>query len=83
MENRLYRHTMQPNRVKDADGGYTFYIQNESPGAAKETNWLTAPKAGFSMVMRVYGPSKEAQGGIWKAPKRVSRRPNHENKTKE
>jgi hypothetical protein len=29
---------MMPKWVKDADGGYTFYIQNESPGKAKEAN---------------------------------------------
>lgn len=60
---------MLPNWVKDDDGGYTFYIQNESPGKDKEANWLPAPKDGFYMVMRLYGPSKEAQDGIWKAPR--------------
>jgi hypothetical protein len=62
---------MLPNWVKDEDGGYTFYIQHESPGRDKEANWLPSPKDGFYMVMRLYGPSKEAQDGIWKAPKPV------------
>ncbi|MEZ0299630.1 MAG: DUF1254 domain-containing protein [Candidatus Methylacidiphilales bacterium] len=62
---------MMPNWVKDADGGYTFCIQNESPGADKEANWLPAPKAGFYMVMRLYLPGKEAQDGIWKAPRPI------------
>ena len=62
---------MMPNWVKDADGGYTFYIQNESPGKDKEANWLPAPKGPFYMVMRLYLPGKEAQDGIWKAPKPV------------
>lgn len=30
--------------VKDADGGVTFYVQNESPGKEREPNWLPAPK---------------------------------------
>jgi hypothetical protein len=60
---------MMPQWVKDADGGYTFYVQNESPGKDKEPNWLPAPKGPFYMVMRLYLPSKEAQDGIWKAPK--------------
>jgi len=60
---------MMPKWVKDADGGYTFYIQNDSPGKAKEPNWLPAPKGPFYMVMRLYLPSKEAQDGIWKAPR--------------
>lgn len=62
---------MLPNWKKDADGGYTFYIQNESPGKDKEVNWLPAPKEGFYMVMRLYLPGKTAQDGIWKAPRPV------------
>jgi hypothetical protein len=62
---------MMPNWVKDADGGYTFYLQNESPEKNKEPNWLPAPKGPFYMVMRLYLPGKEAQDGIWKAPKPV------------
>ena len=60
---------MMPNWVKDADGGYTFYIQRESPDADKEANWLPAPDGPFYMVMRLYLPSVEAQNGLWKAPK--------------
>jgi hypothetical protein len=62
---------MQPNWVKDADGGYTFHIQNDSPGKDREPNWLPAPRGPFYMVMRLYLPSKEAQDGIWKAPRPV------------
>ena len=32
---------------KDTDGGITLYIQNQSPGADKEANWLPAPKGPF------------------------------------
>jgi hypothetical protein len=62
---------MMPNWVKDADGGYTFHIQNEAPAPDREVNWLPAPKGGFYMVMRLYVPSKEAQDGIWRAPRPV------------
>ena len=33
-----------PCLKKDPDGGLTIYIQHESPGADKESNWLPAPK---------------------------------------
>ena len=60
---------MEPNWVKDADGGYTFYIQNGSPDEDKKANWLPAPDGPFYMVMRLYGPSVAAQEGEWQAPK--------------
>ncbi|MCA9140074.1 MAG: DUF1254 domain-containing protein, partial [Planctomycetales bacterium] len=53
---------------RDADGGLTLYIQNESPGKDKESNWLPAPKGGFMVVMRLYWPKKEALSGQWTAP---------------
>ena len=43
----LINSPMLPSLVPDKDGGYTFYVQNESPGADKESNWLPAPKGPF------------------------------------
>ena len=40
----LLNSPMLPQFVKDADGGLTFYVQNESPGKDKEPNWLPAPE---------------------------------------
>ena len=45
---------------KDPDGGLTLMIQNDSPGAEKEANWLPAPKGPFMMAMRLYWPKDEA-----------------------
>ena len=42
----LINSPMLPNLKKDTDGGITFYIQHESPGAEKESNWLPAPQGG-------------------------------------
>jgi hypothetical protein len=64
----LLNSPMLPQFVKDADGGLTFYIQNESPGADKEANWLPAPKGPFVMFMRLYWPKPEALEGKWTAP---------------
>ena len=54
--------------VKDADGGLTFYVQNESPGKDKEPNWLPAPKGPFFIAMRLYWPKEAALDGTWKQP---------------
>ncbi len=64
----LLNSPMLPQFKMDADGGLTFYIQNESPGPDKETNWLPAPKGPFKLVMRLYGPKPEAVNGTWKLP---------------
>jgi hypothetical protein len=64
----LLNSPMLPQFKKDADGGLTFYIQNESPGADKESNWLPAPKVPFLMWLRIYWPKEEALEGKWTAP---------------
>ena len=64
----LINSSMLPQLKKDADGGITLYIQNESPGKDKESNWLPAPKGGFFCAMRLYWPKKEATDGTWKVP---------------
>jgi hypothetical protein len=70
----LLNSPMLPQFKKDADGGLTFYIQNESPGVDKESNWLPAPKVPFLMWLRIYWPKEEALEGKWTAPplKRVT-----------
>jgi hypothetical protein len=62
---------MLPSLVADPDGGYTFYIQNASPGIEKESNWLPAPTGPFQMVLRLYWPKPDALNGTWKAPQPV------------
>ncbi len=64
----LINSPMLPTLRKDADGGITIYVQHESPGKAKEPNWLPAPKGPFAAVMRIYQPKPEALDGTWKRP---------------
>ena len=64
----LINSPMLPKLKKDADGGYTIYVQHESPGKAKESNWLPAPKGPFSMAMRIYLPKPGTFDGSWKQP---------------
>jgi len=51
--------------VYNADGSLDLYIQPESPGKAKEANWLPAPRAPFGLNMRLYAPSLDAVAGKW------------------
>jgi hypothetical protein len=64
----LINSPMLPQLKRDADGGLTLIIQNESPGKDKEANWLPAPKGPFSMIMRLYWPKEAATEGKWKQP---------------
>ena len=64
----LINSAMLPQLKKDADGGVTLYIQNESPGEDKEANWLPAPNGPFVMYMRLYWPKEQALDGKWTAP---------------
>lgn len=64
----LLNSTMLSQFNKDADGGISLLLQNESPGKDNESNWLPAPKGPFSMIMRLYWPKEEALNGKWIAP---------------
>lgn len=54
---------------KDADGGLTIYIQNESPGKDKEANWLPSTEDGaFLLILRTYMPGKAIVDQQWAPP---------------
>jgi hypothetical protein len=54
--------------VRDDDGGITLNIQHDSPGEAREPNWLPAPGGPFFMATRLYWPKEAALDGTWKLP---------------
>jgi hypothetical protein len=72
----LINSPMIPDMKKNADGSLTLYIQNASPGADKESNWLPAPNDLIYLVMRLYWPSPATETpsilpagkGTWKPP---------------
>lgn len=72
VENSINRYLinspMLPGMTKNADGSVTLYIQKDSPGAAREANWLPAPNGPIYLVLRLYGPQKSALSGEWKNP---------------
>jgi hypothetical protein len=53
------------------DGSTDLYIQNESPGKDKESNWLPAPTGDFVLMLRMYWPNERNPSiinGTWKIP---------------
>ncbi len=52
----------------NADGSLDLYIQHDSPGADKESNWLPAPSAGFNLALRMYWPEPQVISGEWTPP---------------
>jgi hypothetical protein len=74
------RHNLVANPIKryaigdrdkmksNADGSLDIYIQNQSPGADKESNWLPAPTGEFNLVMRSYLPGPDVQAQRWTPP---------------
>lgn len=64
----LINSAMLAGLKRDADGTITLYVQNASPGADAEPNWLPAPNGPFFCVLRLYWPKAEALDGRWKAP---------------
>ena len=70
----LINSPMLPDMKKNADGSLTIYIQKDSPGAEKESNWLPGPDGPIYLAMRLYWPRKESPTilpigkGDWKPP---------------
>ena len=50
------------------DGALHIYIQRESPGKDKESNWLPAHNGPFSLQARLYWPSPEKLGPLYVMP---------------
>jgi hypothetical protein len=70
-----YSMSLRTNPKFEADGSLVIYIQNESPGADKEANWLPSPKGKFHLMLRLYWPNEDDPSildGSW-APPQVSR----------
>jgi len=67
------RQNLKPN----PDGSTDLYIQKDSPGSDKESNWLPAPADKFILMLRLYWPDESPPSiidGTWTIPpvKKVS-----------
>ena len=66
-----YSISARQNLKTNPDGSIDLYIQNQSPGADKESNWLPAPKDKFVLMLRMYWPSEKTPSivnGTWTPP---------------
>ena len=78
IENPIHRYLinspMLPKMKKNQDGSLTLYIQKDSPGGAKVSNWLPAPSGPIYLVMRLYWPKETPPSilppgsGTWNPP---------------
>jgi hypothetical protein len=65
---------MLPSMKKNDDDSLTLYIQKDSPGKSKESNWLPAPNGLAYLIMRLYSPKDAPPSilppgeGTWKPP---------------
>jgi hypothetical protein len=64
----LINSPMLPTLKKNPDGSLTIYMQKDSPGSDKESNWLPAPNGPIYVAMRLYWPKEAALKGAWKPP---------------
>ena len=66
-----YSISARQNLKRNADGSIDLYVQKDSPGADKESNWLPAPAGKFILMMRLYWPSETDPSildGSWVIP---------------
>jgi Uncharacterized conserved protein len=66
VENPINRYTLgsDDNLKKNADGSITIYLQKDSPGKDKESNWLPTPAGPFYMAVRNYAPADAALAAL-------------------
>ncbi len=79
VSNPINRYAISPrqNLKKNPDGSTDIYIQKDSPGPDKESNWLPAPAGKFYLMLRMYWPDERKPSiinGTWTPPpaKKVS-----------
>lgn len=71
--NPINRYSISPrqNLKANADGSIDIYLQKDSPGADKESNWLPAPGGKFILMLRMYWPNENDPSilnGTWTIP---------------
>ena len=68
--NAIDRYSLGPSHpplLRKPDGSIVVAIQQTPPTEA-DVNWLPSPPGAFRLNLRLYGPSKAARTGAWRAP---------------
>ncbi|MGY2804791.1 hypothetical protein ACVIHF_001521 [Bradyrhizobium sp. USDA 4506] len=73
VNNPLNRYSIsaRENLKENPDGSTDLYIQKDSPGKDKESNWLPAPEGDFILMLRMYWPQETDPSiinGTWTIP---------------
>jgi DNA sulfur modification protein DndE len=70
MANPLNRYKLNSRSKfrQNRDGSLDLYIQKDSPGKNKESNWLPAPAGKFELMLRLYWVKESVLKGTWKPP---------------
>ena len=70
VDNALNRYSLSPRNhlIYNPDGSLDLYIQHDSPGKEKESNWLPAPSGDFVLLFRFYWPKVALITGAWLPP---------------
>ncbi|MFG1201173.1 DUF1254 domain-containing protein [Xanthobacter aminoxidans] len=66
-----YSISARQNLKANADGSIDLYVQHDTPGADKESNWLPAPAGEFILMLRMYWPNPKKPSildGTWTIP---------------
>jgi hypothetical protein len=71
--NSIDRYSISPrqNLKTNKDGSIDIYVQKDTPGANKESNWLPAPAGNFLLFLRMYWPNEADPSildGTWTMP---------------
>jgi hypothetical protein len=73
VDNALNRYNVSSRSKLKAnkDGSIDVYVQKDSPGKDKESNWLPAPAGRFILMLRLYWPREQPPSlldGTWTIP---------------
>jgi hypothetical protein len=70
VDNPIDRHAISSRRelIVARDGSITIYIQQTSPGSARDSNWLPIPHDHVHLILRLYWPRDDVLTGSWTPP---------------